>query len=218
MRIFVFALLVPLANGFTPLFRNTVLDNNIKAADVTVKTILQERQNNDKELPWWKKSVASSLLGFSLIMSSASAVCPPPAFAASDYAKVDITGQDFSNGNYEGIDFTGAIAKGTNFQKSNLQKCRFSKANLDNADFTGADVRGVSFEDSSMDGTSLKNANAQGAYFSPSILDAGDLENVDMTNSVWPSKLLVMICDRTDLKGTNPDTGVVARDSILCPE
>ena len=47
-----------------------------------------------------------------------------------DYANIDITGQNFSNGNYKGKDFTQVIAKGTNFANSNLQGCRFYKAYL----------------------------------------------------------------------------------------
>jgi uncharacterized protein YjbI with pentapeptide repeats len=47
-----------------------------------------------------------------------------------DFANLDITGQNFSNGNYKGKDFTQVIAKGTNFQNSNLQGCRFYKAFL----------------------------------------------------------------------------------------
>jgi uncharacterized protein YjbI with pentapeptide repeats len=215
MRILLFAILVPLASGFTPLHRNAVLGNRNKAASVVVKTTAQESENNDKSC-WWKKSMATSLLGLSLIMSTASAVSPPAAFAA-DYAKMDITGQDFSNGNYEGKDFSSVTAKGTDFHGSNLQKCLFTKANLVNADFSGADVRGAKFLDAEMDEISLKNANAEGAYFSPSILDIGSLENADMTNSIWPSKLAIMICDRTDLKGTNPTTGVVTGESMLCP-
>ena len=57
-----------------------------------------------------------------------------PVYAVSggglDYANLDITGQNFSNGNYKGKDFTQVIAKGTNFQNSNLQGCRFYKAFL----------------------------------------------------------------------------------------
>ena len=57
-----------------------------------------------------------------------------PANAVSggglDYAGLDLTGQDFSNGNYKGKDFTQTIAKGTQFMNSNLQGCRFYKAFL----------------------------------------------------------------------------------------
>ena len=59
---------------------------------------------------------------------------PWAAYAVSggglDYANLDITGQDFSKGNYKGKDFTQVIAKGTNFAFSNLQGCRFYKAFL----------------------------------------------------------------------------------------
>lgn len=69
----------------------------------------------------------SLALGLSLSFSQgASAV----SGGGLDYAGLDLTGQNFSNGNYKGKDFTQVIAKGTNFAKSNLQGCRFYKAYL----------------------------------------------------------------------------------------
>lgn len=134
-----------------------------------------------------------------------------------DYANLDITGQDFSGSSYKGKDFTQVIAKGTNFAKSNLQGCRFYKAYLVNADFSGADLRGASLEDTSMDGASLKNTNAAGAYFSQSLLDVASMENADFTDAQVPVKTLPLVCERSDVKGTNPTTGVDTRESLMCP-
>ncbi|CAB9508574.1 pathogenesis [Seminavis robusta] len=134
-----------------------------------------------------------------------------------DYANLDITGQDFSNGNYKGKDFTQVIAKGTNFKKSNLQGCRFYKAYLVNADFSGADLRGAALEDTSMDGANLNGAIAAGSYFGQSLLDVESLENADFTDASIPLKTLPQICERPDVKGTNPATGVDTLESLMCP-
>jgi uncharacterized protein YjbI with pentapeptide repeats len=212
-----FALLLPLGSGFTPLHRHTDMNKAagvpvaIAAVGVGFKTIPEPEHNNNHNN--WQKLVATSLLGLSLVvMTTASS---PAAFAA-DYANMDISGKDFSDGNYANQDFTQVIAKGTNFHNSNLQGSLFSKANLVNADFSGADLRGASLEETILDGVLLKNANAQGARFSASILDVDSFENVDLTDSNWPSVIHIMLCDRTDLKGTNPATGVDARESIFC--
>lgn len=108
------------------------------------------------------------------------------------------------------------IAKGTNFAKSNLQGCRFYKAYLVNTNFEGADVRGVSFELTSMDNANLKNINAAGAYFGQSLVDVKTMEGADFTDAQIPEKTLKLVCDREDVKGTNPDTGVDTRDSLMC--
>lgn len=133
-----------------------------------------------------------------------------------DFAGTDITGQDFSNQNYKGKDFTQVIAKGTNFAKSNLQGCRFYKSYLVNADFSGSDISGASLEDTSMDGASLKDTIAKGSYFSKSILDTASVENADFTDAQFPPKVLPLLCERADMKGTNPTTGADTRESAMC--
>mmetsp|Transcript_23223 Transcript_23223/g.32693 ORF Transcript_23223/g.32693 Transcript_23223/m.32693 type:complete len:236 (-) Transcript_23223:124-831(-) len=133
-----------------------------------------------------------------------------------DYAGIDISNQDFSGASYKGKDFTQVIAKNTKFIGSNLQGCRFYKAYLVDADFTNADVRGASFEDTSMDNASLKGAVASGTYFGASILDVSNLENADFTDAQLPVKVLPKVCERDDLKGTNPTTGVDTRESLMC--
>ena len=163
-------------------------------------------RNNDWFVPTngIKKILVSSFVAFILSTS----------VSAADTNRI-ISGQDWSNGNYEQQNFSGVVAVGTNFQKSNLQGCNFDKAILINADLTGADIRGASFKDTVLDGTLMKDVNAVKTIFSASILDVGTLENADLTDSLWPSKLQIMICDMSTLKGTSSG-GVDTRDSILC--
>jgi hypothetical protein len=85
-----------------------------------------------------------------------------------------------------------------------------------NTNFEGADVRGASFEDTSMDNANLRNMNAAGAYFGQSLLDVQSLEGGDFTDAQIPVKTLKLVCDREDVKGTNPVTGVETRDSLMC--
>lgn len=155
-----------------------------------------------------------------LLAAAALSAAAAPAMAVSggglDYAGTDLSGQDFSNGNYKGKDFTQVLAKATNFAKSNLQGCRFYRAYLVNADFTGSDIRGAALEDTSMDGASLKNVLAAGAYFGQSLVDVETLENGDFTDATVPPKTLALVCERDDVKGTNPVTGVDTRESLMC--
>ena len=72
-------------------------------------------------------------------------------------------------------------------------------------------------EDTSMDGASLKDSIAAGSYFGQSILDVASVENVDFTDAQIPVKTLPLLCDRADMKGTNPVTGADTRDSAMCP-
>jgi len=166
-------------------------------------------------LPSLTKSFASYLTAATITFGTVGS-----AWAVSggglDYANLDITGQDFSGSNYKGKDFTQVIAKGTKFSKSNLQGCRFYKAYLVNADFEGADTRGASFEDTSMDNANLRNINAVGAYFGQSLLDVASMEGGDFSDSSVPIKTLKLVCEREDVKGTNPTTGVSTRESLMC--
>lgn len=156
------------------------------------------------------------------ILTASLALCPLSSKAVSggglDFAGTDISGQDFSNNmkEYQGKDFTQVIAKATDFQNSNLQGCRFYKAFLVGTNFEGADIRGAALEDTSMDDANLKNAIAVGAYFSASLIDVASAEGADFTDASIPRKALAKFCEREDVKGTNPVTGVDTRESLMC--
>jgi len=64
---------------------------------------------------------------------------------------------------------------------------------------------------------SIQNANAAGAYFGATIIDAKSIENVDFTDAQFPPKTLALMCEREDMKGTNPTTGADTRESAMCP-
>lgn len=165
--------------------------------------------------------VVSTTVASAAAIAASLAISPQVATAVSggglDYAGTDISGKDFSNSKqYKGKDFTQVLAKATDFSNSNLQGCRFYKAFLVNTNFEGSDIRGASLEDTSMDGANLNNAIASGAYFSASLIDIASAENADFTDASIPPKTLARFCDREDVKGTNPVTGVDTRDSLMC--
>ena len=184
----------------------------------SISTALSSQRLNDEPADAVTKLVKGAAAAFTLLTMT---TLSGPAMAVSggglDFANIDITGQDFAAKNYKGKDFTQVIAKGTTFANSNLQGCRFYKAYLVNADFSSADIRGAAFEDTSMDGANFKDANAAGTYFGQSLLDVKSLENVDFTDASIPPKTLALVCERDDVKGTNPITGASTRDTLMCP-
>ena len=62
-----------------------------------------------------------------------------------------------------------------------------------------------------------QNAVAIGSYFGATIIDTGNIENADFTDAQFPPKTLALMCDRPDMKGTNPTTGADTRESAMCP-
>lgn len=130
------------------------------------------------------KATAQALL-LAVVVSLASAPSSPAL--AADFAGKTISGQDFSGQDLSGQNFNKAIAQGTNFRNANLQGANFQFAKLEKADFSGANLQNAKFEDAALDGTIMKDVVAQRASFSKTILDIGDLENADLTQSLWPS-------------------------------
>ena len=135
------------------------------------------------------KAVYATLERMAAPLAAAVLVCLVSTAAwAADFAKKDISGMDFSGQDLSNKDFTSTVAKNTNFHNANLQGAIFKKADLSKADFSGANVKLANFVDAALDGANFKNAVAERATFSASILDIGYLENVDLTDSMWPSK------------------------------
>eukprot|EP00978_Attheya_sp_CCMP212_P007338 scaffold17066_cov44-Attheya_sp.AAC.1 len=66
-----------------------------------------------------------------------------------------------------------------------------------------------------MDGANLKAVNAVGTYFSKSLLDVKSVENADFTKAQIPEKTQIWLCEREDVKGTNPSTGADTRESLM---
>jgi len=204
------------------------LDENDVATSTSTSTAARKRErtvslvsdassananSNASDFGFWATTTAAALLvAFAAV---------PSSFAVSggglDYAGLDISNQDFSKGNYKGKDFTQVLARNTNFAGSNLAGCRFPKAYLINANYEGADIRGVSFEGTNLESVNLKSAIASGAYFGETVLEVSSIENADFTDAQFPPKTLAQMCERPDMKGTNPTTGVDTRDSAMCP-
>ncbi|CAM9825854.1 unnamed protein product [Pylaiella littoralis] len=167
-----------------------------------------------------RATVASWTLAAVLLAGVPMLGAPAPASAISggglDYAELNLTGKDFSNGKYKSKDFSGAIAKEVNFSGSDLRGVRFFKADLKKANFTGANLGTASLEEADLDGTILTNAVAAGSYFGNNVNNVGDISGADFTDALIRKDVAKSLCARPDAKGTNPTTGTDTRESLLC--
>lgn len=165
--------------------------------------------------------LAQSSLAFLASIATLSSPLAPAQAAASTINAVpkDISGQDWSGRDLTGWDFTNVKAVGTKFDRSKLEGAKFTKADLSNASFVAANVQAATFTDAKLDGASLDKALAQRAIFSGTILDLGSAVGVDLTDSLWPSKYRIMICDMDDvISGVNPETGIESKESLMCTD
>ncbi|CAM9861927.1 unnamed protein product [Scytosiphon promiscuus] len=172
------------------------------------------------ERPDFRATVAGWALAAVLMAGVPLLVTPAPASAISggglDYAELNLTGKDFSNGKYKAKDFSGAIAKEVNFSGSDLRGVRFFKADLRKANFSGANLGTASLEEADLDGAIMTNAVATGSYFTNNVNNVGDLSGADFTDALIRKDVAKALCARADAKGTNPTTGTDTRDSLLC--
>lgn len=175
--------------------------------------------NNKSDFRNQRATVASWTLAAVLLAGVPLLAPSAPASAISggglDYAELNLTGKDFSNGKYKSKDFSGAIAKEVNFSGSDLRGVRFFKADLKKANFSGANLGTASLEEADLDGTIFTNAVATGSYFN-NMDNVGDISGADFTDALIRKDVAKALCARPDAKGTNPTTGTDTRESLLC--
>lgn len=150
----------------------------IKALVSPGKVVNTISERHVQERPLQRRAFFTAT-GAALAWATSSATAAP----TKDISNLDFSGQDLSN-----KDFSKMIARKTKFQNSNLKGSIFDNADLTGADFSGANVQEASFIDATLDGSKFTNAQAQKSKFNKTILDVGDFENVDLTDSMWPSR------------------------------
>jgi Pentapeptide repeats (9 copies) len=148
----------------------------------------------DRPSPGEDDSQRRTLLASAVSAIGSFTVAAIPALAATVSKNNDVSGLDFSGQDLSNKDFSKMIARNTKFQNCNLQGSSFIKADLTGADFSGSNLQGASFVDATLDGATFANAQAQRAWFSKTILDIADSENVDLTDSMWPSMYQSAAC------------------------
>lgn len=133
-----------------------------------------------------------------------------------DFSGQSISGEDFSGKKLAGKEFRQVEAIGTNFKGADLRGCSFFKADLQKADFTGANMSGVSLEGAKLEGVILKDARLDGAFFTETVSEVEDLKNADLSDALLPPRSAKLLCERPDVSGKNPATGVDTRESLMC--
>ena len=132
---------------------------------------------------------------------------------------VNLDGADFSSQNLKGVAFQQSIVRNANFKNANLVGASFFDATLDGSDFENADMTLANVELAQFNRANLKNAVVREMYVSGATLFEGikNIENTDWTDTFLRADQKKLLCNHPTAKGTNPQTGVDTRESLMCP-
>lgn len=129
----------------------------------------------------------------------------------NDFDFKDLTGE-----NFEGAQFYKVNFRQTNFTNANLKRVNmfgsFAKgAIFKGADMTGADIESVDFQQADLSDAILTEAEVAGAQFR----QLASIEGSDWTDVNLRKDQRKYLC--TLASGTNPVTGNVTKETLLCP-
>jgi len=132
---------------------------------------------------------------------------------------INLDRSDFSNQNLKGVAFQQSIVRDSNFKGSNLVGSSFFDATVDGSDFEGADMTLANVEMAQFNRANLKNTVVREMYVSGSTLFEGvkDIEGSDWSDTFLRADQKKYLCGHPTAKGTNPQTGVDTRESLMCP-
>lgn len=128
----------------------------------------------------------------------------------------DFDFKDLAGSNYEGAQFYKVNFRQTNFTNANLKRANmfgsFAKgANFTGADMTQADIESVDFQQANLSNAILTEAEVAGAQFRELVsIDGSDWTDVNLRKD--QRKYLCKMAE-----GTNPVTGNVTKETLLCP-
>lgn len=131
---------------------------------------------------------------------------------------VNLDQSDFSYQNLKGVAFQQSIVRNSNFKGSNLVGSSFFDATVDGSNFEDADMTLSNVEMAQFNRASLRNTVMREVYVSGSTLFEGvkDIENSDWTDTFLRKDQKKYLCAHPTAKGTNSQTGVDTRESLMC--
>ncbi len=166
------------------------------------------RALNVKEFNYIRRPLLGCLKRYSAgkIIIKNAVVNGKEAQSAPIFANSTLTGVDFSNADFKGTDFTGAVLEDVSFKNTKLIGAIFSGTQLQGVDFTNVDLRGAELsnvhfhlcllEGADFRGASFSNvtfaynsiligADFRGASFSNVLFEGSDLEEADFRGALF---------------------------------
>jgi uncharacterized protein YjbI with pentapeptide repeats len=121
-------------------------------------------------------------------------IAPLAAIQNSDFTDVDLSGTNFSDGQFVNVDFTGAdlsaargsmmtLFTGSNFTDANLSNAIMTNVSFDHATMTRARLTGGRFNYAYFDRASMVDAILDGATLNNAYFSNADLTNADLSGT-----------------------------------
>jgi uncharacterized protein YjbI with pentapeptide repeats len=131
---------------------------------------------------------------------------------------VNLDRESFKGQNLKGVAFQQSIVRDADFSGCNLFGASFFDATLDGSNFEGADLSQANVEMAQFNRANLKNAVVREMYVSGSTLFEGvkDISGSDWSETYLRADQQKYLCNHPTATGTNPQTGVDTRESLMC--
>jgi uncharacterized protein YjbI with pentapeptide repeats len=130
------------------------------------------------------------------------------------YSNAELTGQDFSGQTLQGAEFSNANLEFTDFSNADVRGTVFSASVMTKANLSGADLTYALVDQVDFTGADLTNAILVESILLRSTFDNVEVTGADFTDAILDGKQIQILCETAT--GTNPETGVVTRDSLGC--
>ena len=148
------------------------------------------------------------------LLSAVIVLIPLPSYAALDYGKQTLIGEDFSGANLREATFYLTDLQSADLSDSDLEGASLFGAKLENTNLSNANLRNATLDSAVLDGTDLTSAVLEDAFAFNARFNNVKIKGADFTNVPFRKNELDRLCSIAD--GINPTTNKTTRSSLGC--